>query len=223
MQMEQVWYEIACQGDMKGIEKIRHHKQQQQQLHLHTTPNKNTILHVHLAFSDHPSINFVEQLVKICPQLLTEINDYNETPLHIAAKEGYVDVVEALLKLAKAQHPDLECGLVAVKQMLRMTDRNGNTALHEVAKNHNSSVCMVKLLISEDIEFWYDSVNSSGETPLYIAVSRSSFAVVSEMLEISASLPIKGPAGMTILHAAVRRNDPGNDILVPFNMTLIVT
>ena len=50
--------------------------------------------------------------------------------------------------------------------MLRMTNEDKDTALHEAVRYHHPEV--VKLLIQEDPDFTYGA-NTEGNTPLYIA------------------------------------------------------
>jgi ankyrin repeat protein len=159
--MERKLYEAAYKGDIKYLKEIT------EQLNMIVTPNKNTILHVNIAFNCQPSSRFIEQVVEICPSLVIQANENGDMPLHFAAKYGRVAIVETLIKHARAQQRGLESGVTAVTQMLRMTNNDGNTALHVAVQNYNS-LDMVKLFIREDPDFPYDSINNCGETPLYI-------------------------------------------------------
>ncbi|KAK0608008.1 hypothetical protein LWI29_024084 [Acer saccharum] len=101
------------------------------------TPSKNTILHINImcrniSSMETASTKFVEDILDRCPSLLLQVNVNAETPLHVAAKCGHSDMVEFLIKsTAKTQDEELESGIGAAKRMLRMTNNEGNTALHE--------------------------------------------------------------------------------------------
>ncbi|OMO52607.1 hypothetical protein CCACVL1_29166 [Corchorus capsularis] len=65
---------------------------------------------------------------RTCPLLVLQANARGEIPLHIAARHGHYEIVEFLIKRSKEQrHGDLE-------QMVRMRDKDQNTALHQAAQ-----------------------------------------------------------------------------------------
>ncbi|KAH7548600.1 hypothetical protein JRO89_XS14G0177400 [Xanthoceras sorbifolium] len=163
-------YKAAVEGNMGPLRQIA------QQLDLIVTPIRNTILHINIA-SERVSIQFVEEIIEICPTLLLQVNADGETPLHFAVEFDRPDVVEVLIKLVKAQHEDLENGIGASRQMLRMTDNKGNTALHKAMRKH----------CCKDVTGFYEGVVL--------------------MLETCSSVNHEGPSGKTTLHAAVRRRD----------------
>ncbi|KAI9195687.1 hypothetical protein LWI28_017190 [Acer negundo] len=176
-----------------------------EQLHLIVTPLKNTVLHFNIT-SEKASVQFVEKILYICPSLLLQVNAQGDTPLHVAAKFGRRDIVRALIKNAKKQPEDLENGIGVTRQMLRMTNNKGNTALHEAIRH--KSVRMVKILVKEDPDFSHPA-NNCGETPLYIATENGFLDGVVQMLETCTSVTHEGPNGKTALHAAVRTNSRG--------------
>ena len=85
-------------------------------------------------------------------------------------------MVKNLIATAK----QLQGGRAACKVMLRMSNEEGDTALHEAVRYHHSEV--VKLLIEEDTEFSYGA-NSEGNTPLYIAADRGFTDLVQVILD----------------------------------------
>ncbi|MBA0633799.1 hypothetical protein Godav_025775, partial [Gossypium davidsonii] len=123
---------------------------------------------------------------------------------------GHSAIVKLLIKsCAKARDGDLEkleMGQVnAVREMLRITDQESNTALHLAVKYDD--VEMVKeLLEHEDPDFQY-SANKNQETPLYLAAKRGDTGMLSILLEISNSTGHGGPHGRTALHAAAMAGD----------------
>ncbi|XP_021290968.1 protein ACCELERATED CELL DEATH 6-like [Herrania umbratica] len=195
-------------------------------LHCLVTPNRNTVLHVYLASQNYKitliglipfpyisfkapakilrSANFVGQILNRSPSLLLKPNAKGEIPLHIAARFGHANIVELLIKRAKAEYRDLENGIEPAKQMLRLTDKEKNTALHKAVRYGHLDA--VHALIREDPDFPY-SVNKSGESPLYIAARRGYNGLVTVIFDKCESVNHDGPCGRTALHAAVMAPD----------------
>ncbi|KAF5460185.1 hypothetical protein F2P56_020071 [Juglans regia] len=144
------------------------------------TPNKNTILHIFITALENriesTENNFVRDILNMCPSLLCQVNVKDETPLHVAAR------------------------VEAVRDMLRMVNKEKDTALHEAVRYNHLEV--TKLLIKEDPDFSY-TVNDAGETPLYIAVERNYEKLAKEILLNCKSPAYDGPLGRTALHAAI--------------------
>ncbi|TYG74957.1 hypothetical protein ES288_D04G225600v1 [Gossypium darwinii] len=155
--------------------------------------------------------DFFEQILSKCPSLLLQTNAKGQTPLHVAARFGHSAIVKLLIKsCAKARDGDLEkLGMDqvnAVREMLRITDQESNTALHEAAGCGNVEV--VKALLEfEDPDFPY-SANKKQETPLYIAARRrGSGRLLTLLLDKFKSTGHGGPHGRTALHAAAMAGD----------------
>ncbi|OMO97304.1 hypothetical protein COLO4_14688 [Corchorus olitorius] len=143
------------------------------------------------------SISYLEQLLESCSSLLLQANAQGEIPLHVAARHGHADIVKFLIKRSKEQrHGDLE-----LEQMVRMRNKDQNTALHMAAENGHLHVSLI--LLKEDPSL-LSSVNAGGETPLYLAARSRRDDLVSGILN-STTEPgaLVGPRGRTILHAAV--------------------
>jgi ankyrin repeat protein len=154
--------------------------------------------------------NFVREILDMCPSLLWQANAKYETPLHIAARYGYADIVKVLIECAKTPHQDLEIGNKVAREMLRMTNMEKDTVLHKAVRYNHLEV--VKLLTEADPDFSY-SANDAGETPLYMAAERQFPDLVSEILGTCRSPAHSGPLGRTILHAAVIWDDIGTRYL----------
>lgn len=179
-----------------------------QELERQITPKHNTVLHVAALFGN---TNFVQKAVAQCPSLLCKVNIRNETALHIAAKEGRVDVANALIEGAKSVQEEPESGVKMDRKMLRMTDKDEDTALHKAVRNCHRQV--VKLLVKADPEFLFPP-NKLGETPLYLAAEGGCEVCLLEILNSCASPNYSGPGGRTALHAAVVFKHQGTSSLL---------
>ncbi|KAI7981785.1 Protein ACCELERATED CELL DEATH 6 [Camellia lanceoleosa] len=171
-----------------------------QQLELQLTLSKNTILHVAVQFGNK---KYVEKILEKSPSpssLLRCLNIDGETPLHIAARGGHLDIVKALIECAKRlDQEEVESGGGAAKEMLRAANKDNDTALHMAVRHYHSVVA--ELLTKEDPEFT-QRPNDAEETPLYLAAERQLNYMVSMILKICTSPAYGGPKGQTALHAA---------------------
>jgi hypothetical protein len=147
--MDPVLFKAAAEGDIDPFEKY------QTCLDQLLTPDENTILHVYLGNqSREPELtDFVVIILEMCPPLLFQANKKGEIPLHLAAAYGHSKVVKVLIDRAKALPTDSESGVTETKKMLRMTNEEQDTALHEAARHRRSHV--VEILTKEDPEFPY--------------------------------------------------------------------
>ncbi|KAM7485283.1 hypothetical protein LguiA_001292 [Lonicera macranthoides] len=172
--------------------------QNKDQLGVQPTPNKNNVLHLAALFGH---AQCVYEIFRNCSWLLLQVNSNCETPLHIAARERHHGVVYALIQCASTLDRDLESGVEpSAKEMLRMTNDDGDTALHEAVRN--GDIDMVKILTVEDSDFPYPC-NKADETPLYLAAEKKLDKCVYEILKTCTSPSTGGPCGRTALHAAV--------------------
>ncbi|XP_034686719.1 ankyrin-1-like [Vitis riparia] len=172
------------------------------------TPMENTVLHIAAQFGKQKCVNLILKEHSDL-SLLRRVNEHGDTPLHLAAREGYQKVVEALIHAAKPQPPqpcDIESRVEFHQGMLRTMNREGDTALHEAVRYHHPKV--VKLLIKEDPMFTYGP-NHKGNTPLYMAAERGFDDLVDIILEnFDTSPDHRGLKGRTALHAAVISKHP---------------
>jgi len=101
------------------------------------------------------------------------------------------------------ENEELESGIRTARYMIRMTNNEKNTALHEAVCHKNVDVG--KILTKEDPNYPY-SANNHGKTPLYMAAESWSSDMVLALLENSTSVSHEGPNGKTALHAAAMKS-----------------
>lgn len=158
-----------------------------------STPNGNTALHIS---SKLGHTDFADAICKLCPSLLERQNSKGDTALHIAAKLCYSTLVRKLIDFANKE------GLKG--KMLRMVNTEGNTALHEAARNRNGGL-MVRMLLEEDPELVLVN-NNAGASALYVAAEEGSPESTMDILEAmkkTSNAYWGGPSEGTPLHAAV--------------------
>ncbi|KAM7488356.1 hypothetical protein LguiB_025840 [Lonicera macranthoides] len=146
----------------------------------------------------------VNVLLQNKDQLGVQLTPNKNNVLHLAAlfaRERHHGVVYALIQCASTLDRDLESGVApSAKEMLRMTNDDGDTALHEAVRN--GDIDMVKILTGEDPDFPYPC-NKADETPLYLVAEKKLDKCVHEILKTCTSPSTGGPCGRTALHAAV--------------------
>ncbi|XAR57340.1 hypothetical protein NMG60_11025445 [Bertholletia excelsa] len=163
------------------------------------TPIDETVLHVAAQFG---SKKYVKRILEMCPSMARRRHDITgNTALHVAVREGYVDIAKTILDCGR----DLESGDGVTHELLRATNKVGDTALHLAVRRQRPIMEMVKLLLQEDPEFQLPP-NNAEETPLYIAAEMRHVDVMDMFLKNCTSLVVRGPCGRTVLHAAVIRS-----------------
>lgn len=123
-------------------------------------------------------------------------NDWGETPLHRAAKNCNDKAIELLLSYGA----DINV----------QSKRNGNTPLHYAIPissdndddyDYDHALDVLSLLLDHHPEL--EIKNWDGETPLFIAVSKSNPEFVSALLEHGADVNTTGKCGMSVLEYVI--------------------
>ncbi|KAH9681293.1 ANK REP REGION domain-containing protein [Citrus sinensis] len=210
-QMDPKFFKAAADGNVEPFKDMAREKIES----LLTAKTRNTILHINIISKERENVSteFVEEILEKCPSLLLQVNAKGDTPLHVAAKFGHSGIVTFLVERAKLpqhENEELESGVGAARQMIKMTNNEKNTALHEAVCHKNVDV--VKILTKEDPDYRY-SANNDGKTPLYMAAESRSSDMVLALLENSTSVSHEGPNGKTALHAAAMKFDLARSLI----------
>ncbi|XP_030440786.1 uncharacterized protein LOC115662835 [Syzygium oleosum] len=131
--------------------------------------------------------------------LLDYVDDWGDTPLHMTAKAGASGAAAMLIRRAR----DLP-NLVDKNLILRMKNKQGNTALHESVLN--CDIKMVRLLLNEDMEPVHLK-NADEESPLYLATNTKN-PEIHEVL-FSPSLEPSKIQGLAPIHGAAVHDNCG--------------
>ncbi|XP_025797245.1 ankyrin repeat-containing protein At5g02620-like [Panicum hallii] len=158
-----------------------------------TTPQLNTALHL-AALHGHAA--FAGEVLVRNEELLVARNDDGDTPLHLAAKAGKLEAAELLVGRALAWPQDRKSPLI-------MTNKAGNTALHEAVRNRRSAVA--EALLDADPSHGHD-LNERMESPLHMAAREGLVHVVRKIFDFTwveaEYVPSVAVSG-TALHQAV--------------------
>ncbi|KAJ4899519.1 Ankyrin repeat family protein [Raphanus sativus] len=157
------------------------------------TPHNNNALHI---AAKHQGLDFATAILDLRPSLLLVENNNGDTPIHVAASVGSLQVLQLLVNSASL---DIENRGIT-KQLLRNTNKQKDSALHVALKSGHVDVA--KLLVEQDAGL-LDMANNSNESPLYLAIERGLFDIADHILATSPSVTGTGPKGMNALHAAV--------------------
>ncbi|MED6109160.1 hypothetical protein PIB30_031048 [Stylosanthes scabra] len=220
-------YNAAVEGDFNKFMNL-------QNIDLLLTPNKNTILHLHLTSTTSKMARriidiprpFLFQLLRKLINLVTKA----ETTSAPALSERFVEqILDKCRSLALFQNSKGEMPLhvaamyghsTIVKLLLERAKRvnagaeielsrattreNDETAVH-LAVRHNH-IEAVEILLATDPEA-FNIANKAKETPLFLASERKYSEIVSKILEYVESPAYEGPKNRTALHAAVINED----------------
>eukprot|EP00261_Vitis_vinifera_P019769 XP_010650366.1 PREDICTED: ankyrin-1-like [Vitis vinifera] len=208
--MDDSVYEAAAKGDIEALKKIP-----ESEFHAQLSPKHNTILHIASEFGKIECVNWILDFPS-SSSLLRCPNLNEDTPLHLAAREGHLKVVEALINAARKPTLDIETGPGPHKVMLRMKNKGKDTALHEAVRYGNREV--VKLLIKEDPDLVYGA-NDSGITPLYMAAEGRFRAIVEIIIDESKETGTSPPYIGGLFLIGIRSNEMPHVFWVGFKVS----
>jgi ankyrin repeat protein len=84
-----------------------------------TTPQRNTVLHL---AAMHGHADYAREVLDMNEERLVICNDDSDTPLHLAAKAGMLQVAKVLVNRALSWQPEKKCPLI-------MVNKDSNTTL----------------------------------------------------------------------------------------------
>ncbi|XP_021730995.1 protein ACCELERATED CELL DEATH 6-like [Chenopodium quinoa] len=165
--MDSVLYNAATLGNVSFLNDARNNELESgtDEYFLKQTEHKNNILHLAIP---RKHFEFVEEVIlngliskQAIDELIKQANKDGNTPVHVAAEVGNVDMFKLL--------HDYGCGQTVQKEgkpVFMMQNVEGNTPLH-VALIH-ANVEIAKLLVETHPDLVYVT-NTSKETPLHLA------------------------------------------------------
>ncbi|XP_060184719.1 ankyrin repeat-containing protein At5g02620-like [Lycium barbarum] len=193
MPMDEGLYRAAQSSDMRVLRKYKG------QLTTQLTPYKNTVLHIAAHYTDFSPKEAEEFLAIVGLDLLFCLNSNEDTCIHVAARKGHFDLIEALIRYMKKNcSADRESRIEPV-QLLRISNSNGNMALHEAVIHRRHRV--VEMLVKEDADFTHPP-NKASKSPLFLAMEKKDKVSAELILDNSSSPSYEGPCSTTALHAA---------------------
>ncbi|KAL6283283.1 hypothetical protein ACE6H2_014212 [Prunus campanulata] len=229
--MDPSLYEAATSGDVGFLRQIIRDGGASIDILHQKTPKDNNIFHISAEFKQ---IDFFENVdPDQFGQLFWATNKKGDTPLHVAAKVGCVEVVEFLIEHARKtlhhmEKGDEESGPAdgeSQNKLLRVKNWDNDTTLH-LAVRYNHSEVVIRLMEADPQLCCF--TNKANESPLFLAVRKGTPSIVHCILkayESGVSPSFQGTNGLTALHAAVTQEqlkDKGVvEILVSKNRDLI--
>ncbi|XP_070992432.1 ankyrin repeat and death domain-containing protein 1B-like [Oncorhynchus clarkii lewisi] len=174
----------------------------------------------HRAFAlaaEHGSVEMLQMLMEEAYNMATMEEDQNRnTPLHLAAGNGHLDVVQLLLKsfetrnevntagetalylAADAAHEDCVQALLEAGCDPNIVTMDQSSALHPVSEKGHTS--LVRLLIENSAHL--DLQNQHLQAPLYLAVKNCHIPVIHTLLEAGCNINVTDHRSQTVLHVA---------------------
>ncbi|MFV0948936.1 ankyrin repeat domain-containing protein [Wolbachia endosymbiont of Nasonia giraulti] len=147
--------------------------------------NKKELTLLHVAFLDNQE-NVVKALLAAQGIDVNLQNQSQETPLHLAIKEGNEKIVEALLNKGAD---------------VNLRDKSESTPLHLAIKKGNENI--VKALLAVD-RINVDLQDKSESTPLCLAAEKGKMKIVEALLAKKPSIDLPNKYGDTPLYVAAR-------------------
>ncbi|CAL9016713.1 unnamed protein product [Prunus brigantina] len=228
--MDRLVYEAATSGDVGLFRRIKDGDELPDVLYK-KTPKDNNVLHIAAEFKQIKFFNDIP--LEYGSSLFWATNKKGDTPLHVAAKVGCVEVVEFLIEHARKtlhhmERGDEESGPAdgeSQNKLLRVKNSDNDTTLH-LAVRYNHDEVVIRLMEADPQLCCF--TNNANESPLFLAVRKGTPSIVQSILkayESGVSPSFQGTNGVTAMHAAVTQEqlkDKGVvEIMVSKNRDLI--
>lgn len=138
------------------------------------------------------------------PSLPYKQNSKGDTPLHISARLGNLDMIKIIINYESRGSVEVE----ANEMVMRVENNMKNTALHEAARKGYYEV--VEFLMQKDAELVM-LTNNAGESPLFLAADKMHFKIADHILKVVPACSFRGRNKMNVLHAAIIRSFIGGN------------
>ncbi|KAI5332768.1 hypothetical protein L3X38_022897 [Prunus dulcis] len=228
--MDRLVYEAATSGDVGLFRRIKDGDELPDVLYK-KTPKDNNVLHIAAEFKQITFFNDIP--LEYGSSLFWATNKKGDTPLHVAAKVGCVEVVEFLIEHARKSLHHMERGDEergpadgeSQNKLLQVKNSDNDTTLH-LAVRYNHDEVAIRLMEADPQLCCF--TNKANESPLFLAVRKGTPSIVHCILkayESGVSPSFQGTNGLTALHAAVTQEQLKDkdvvEILVSKNRDLI--
>ncbi|BFG24436.1 hypothetical protein CerSpe_107100 [Prunus speciosa] len=134
-------------------------------------------------------IDVVGELLRVCPDLASAIDENGNSPLHYASNKGHREMTWMLLRLDP--------------KLAQQYNNNGHTPLHLAAINYRASVIEGFVLMAPAS---FQFVTKDGETVFHLAVKYGQYAALVFLILVCNGMNLfncRDRFGNTILHLAV--------------------
>ncbi|KAL2517921.1 Ankyrin repeat family protein [Abeliophyllum distichum] len=138
------------------------------------------------------NVNSLKNLLQEDPIILDRVivNNFSDTPVHVAAILGHVDFVREILRRRPEFARELNTRL---SSPLHLASAKGHTEVVRVLLSDNSQICLAR--------------DRNGLTPLHLAAIKGRIDVVKELVQAKPDAAIVTvDRGQTILHLCVKYN-----------------
>ncbi|ONI17060.1 hypothetical protein PRUPE_3G135700 [Prunus persica] len=186
------------------------------QLLCELSPLKNTFLHIAVSFGHEV---LASEIVKLHKPLLFEKNFQGDTALHLAARDGNLDMVKYLCS-SEGEATDIENYMSSRNpgsgesnvtdiendrmRLLRMKNDEENMALHEALIKGHKKVATYLIVADPDHDHPVSfSTNKEGKSPLYLAIQAGDVRIVKCISQRYRSPRNLAVEGKSPLHAAI--------------------
>eukprot|EP00092_Neocalanus_flemingeri_P024563 GFUD01026641.1.p1 GENE.GFUD01026641.1~~GFUD01026641.1.p1 ORF type:complete len:1187 (+),score=294.85 GFUD01026641.1:192-3752(+) len=152
----------------------------------HKDKNDHIIFHICAQHDRHEIIQALLDDNENAPSLINKNDHYDNTPLHIASREGHVDSVTEILK--ESYEVDID-----------KKNEDEQTSCHLSAKYGHTDV--LKLLIQKDPNAIFDK-DEDDNTPLHLAATNKQFEALEFLVQQGASVQKRNDKSWTALDCA---------------------